>query len=171
MFSASGVAMPINRDWSKRIDVILVILSVVILSTALWIWVTAMPVARETVFLATTIALVISLVLIVNVSILVVLRLQKRVSHLEDLVASNATKETPHDERVVVVTLTNTERRIINRLEENEGEMAQDELRRVTGLSKSTLSVTLSTLERKSIVSRVESGRTKIVVLEQKVTR
>ncbi len=163
--------MPLNRDWSKRIDVILVILSVVILSTALWIWVTAMPVARETVFLATTIALVISLVLIVNVSILVVLRLQKRVSHLEDLVASNATKETPHDERVVVVTLTNTERRIINRLEENEGEMAQDELRRVTGLSKSTLSVTLSALERKSIVSRVESGRTKIVVLEQKVTR
>lgn len=163
--------MPLDRDWSKRIDIILVILSVVILSTALWIWVSAMPVARETVFLATTIALVISLVLIVNVSILVVLRLQKRVSHLEDLVASNTTKETPHDERVVVVTLTNTERRIINRLEENGGEMAQDELRRVTGLSKSTLSVTLSALERKSIVSRVESGRTKIVVLEQKVTR
>ncbi len=163
--------MPINRDWSKRIDVILVILSVVVLSTALWIWVAAMPVAKETVYLATTIALVISLVLIVNVSILVVLRLQKRVSHLEDLAASNATKETPHDERVVVVTLTNTERRIINRLEENGGEMAQDELRRVTGLSKSTLSVTLSALERKSIVSRVESGRTKIVVLEQKVTR
>lgn len=163
--------MPRDRDWSKRIDVILVILSVVILSTALWIWVTAMPVAKETVFLATTIALVISLVLIVNVSILVVLRLRKRVSHLENLVASNATKETPHDERVVVVTLTNTERRIINCLEENGGEMAQDELRRVTGLSKSTLSVTLSTLERKSIVSRVESGRTKIVNLEQKVTR
>ncbi len=129
-----------------------------------------MPVAKETVFLATTIALVISLVMIVNVSILVVLRLQKRVSHLEDLVTSNATKET-QNERVVVVTLTNTERRIINRLEENEGEMAQDELRRVTGLSKSTLSVTLSALERKSIVRRVESGRTKIVVLEQKVTR
>ena len=167
---SAAVSMPRDRDWSKRIDVILVILSVVILSTALWIWVTAMPVAKETVFLATTIALVISLVLIVNVAILVVLRLQKRVSHLEELVASNATKETPH-ERVVVVTLTNTERRIINRLEENGGEMAQDELRRVTGLSKSTLSVTLSALERKSIVSRAESGRTKIVVLEQKVTR
>lgn len=163
--------MPRDRDWRKRIDVILVILSIVTLFAALWTWITAMPVAKETVFLATTIALVISLVMIVNVSILVVLRLQKRVSHLEDLITSNATKETPLDERVVVVTLTNTERRIINRLEENEGEMAQDELRRVTGLSKSTLSVTLSALERKSIVSRVESGRTKIVVLEQKVTR
>ncbi len=163
--------MPHDRDWRKRIDVILVILSVVTLFAALWTWITAMPVAKETVFLATTIALVISLVMIVNVSILVVLRLQKRVSHLEDLITRNATKESPLDERVVVVTLTNTERRIINRLEENEGEMAQDELRRITGLSKSTLSVTLSALERKSIVSRVESGRTKIVVLEQKVTR
>ena len=158
-------------DWRKRLDVILVFLSVVTLSGALWIWVTAMPVARETVFLATTIALVISLVLIVNVSILIVLRLQKRVSHLEDLVTGNTTTETQQQDRVVVVTLTNTERRIINRLEENGGEMAQDELRRATGLSKSTLSVTLSTLERKSIVSRVESGRTKRVILEQKVTR
>ena len=162
--------MPHAGDLSKRIDVILVILSVVTLSAALWTWITAMPVAKETVFLATTIALVISLVMIVNVSILVVLRLQKRVSHLEDLVTSNATKES-QNERVVVVTLTNTERRIINRLEENGGEMAQDELRRATGFSKSTLSVTLSALERKSIVSRVVSGRTKIVVLEQKVTR
>ena len=157
-------------DWRKRFDIILVFLSVVTLSGALWVWVTALPVARETVFLASTIALVISLVLIVNVSILVVLRLQKRVSHLEDLVSGNATSE-KSQERVVVVTLTNTERRIINRLEENGGEMAQDELRRVTGLSKSTLSVTLSALERKSLVSRVESGRTKRVILEQKVTR
>lgn len=158
------------EEWRKRIDVVLVILSIVTLSTALWIWVTAMPVERETVFLATTIALVISLVLIVNVSVLIVLRLQKRVSTLEQLVTDNATTESPQ-EKVIVVTLTNTERRIINRLEDNGGEMAQDELRRATGLSKSTLSVTLSTLERKSIIRRVESGRTKIVVLEQKVTR
>jgi uncharacterized membrane protein len=137
---------------------------------ALWIWISAMPVAREIVFLATTIALVISPVLIVNVAILVVIRLQRRVSHLEGLMTGNELKE-PTPEKVVVVTLTNTERRIINRLEENDGQMTQDELRRATGLSKSTLSVTLSTLERKSLVSRVESGRTKIVVLEQKVTR
>ncbi len=129
-----------------------------------------MPVAREIVFLATTIALVISLVLIVNVAILVVIRLQRRVSQLEDMMPGPETKATS-PEKVVVVTLTNTERRIINRLEENEGQMTQDELRRATGLSKSTLSVTLSTLERKSLVSRSESGRTKIVVLEQKVTR
>ncbi len=158
------------RDRIKRLDIILVVVSVATLSIALWTWITAMPVAREIVFLATTIALVISLVLIVNVAILVVIRLQRRVSHLEDMITGDAVRESVPD-KVVVVTLTNTERRIINRLEENEGQMTQDELRRATGLSKSTLSVTLSTLERNTLVSRVESGRTKIVVLEQKVTR
>ena len=158
------------RDRIKRLDIVLVIVSVATLSVALWTWVTAIPVAREIVFLATTIALVISLVLIVNVAILVVIRLQRRVSHLEDMITGNEVREAS-PEKVVVVTLTNTERRIINRLEENEGQMTQDELRRATGLSKSTLSVTLSTLERKSLVSRKESGRTKIVVLDRKVTR
>ena len=158
------------RDRIKRLDIILVIVSVATLSIALWTWITAMPVAREIVFLATTIALVISLVLIVNVAILVVIRLQRRVSHLEDMITGDEVRVSVPD-KVVVVTLTNTERRVINRLEENEGQMTQDELRRVTGLSKSTLSVTLSALERKTLVSRVESGRTKIVILEQKVTR
>ncbi|TET11671.1 MAG: MarR family transcriptional regulator [Candidatus Thorarchaeota archaeon] len=158
------------RDRIKRLDIILVIVSVATLSIALWTWITAMPVAREIVFLATTIALVISLVLIVNVAILVVIRLQRRVSHLEDMITGDEVRVSVPD-KVVVVTLTNTERRVINRLEENEGQMTQDELRRVTGLSKSTLSVTLSALERKTLVSRVESGRTKIVILEQNVTR
>lgn len=162
--------MPRAREWRKRSDIVLVVLSVVTLSAALWTWVSAMPVAREIVFLATTIALVISLVLILNVAILVVIRLQKRVSDLEGMIVAPNARETP-PEKILVVTLTNTERRIINRLEENGGQMAQDELRRDTGLSKSTLSVTLSTLERKSLISRTESGRTKIVTLEHDVTR
>jgi DNA-binding MarR family transcriptional regulator len=164
------VSMTRARDRVKRLDIILVIVSLVTLSFALLIWISAMDIAREIVFLAATIALVISLVLIINVAILVVIRLQRRVSHLEDMMTT-AEPKSPPSEKVVVVTLTNTERRVINRLEENEGQMTQDELRRATGLSKSTLSVTLSTLERKNLVSRVESGRTKIVVLEQKVTR
>ena len=162
--------MPRAREWRKRIDVILVVISVVTLSAALWTWISAMPVAKEIVFLATTIALVISLVLGLNVAILVVIRLQRRVSHLEGMMVTPSAHETS-PEKVLVVTLSNTERRIINRLEENGGQMAQDELRRATGLSKSTLSVTLSTLERKSLISRTESGRTKIVTLEHDVTR
>jgi uncharacterized membrane protein len=157
-------------SFGKRIDVVLVLLSIIILSAALWIWIIALPISRETVILAVTIALVISLILVLNAAILVVLRLQRRVSQLENAITTKPEAE-ENDEQVVVVTLSNTERRIINRLEDNGGFMAQDELRRVTGLSKSTLSVTLSTLERKSLITRETSGRTKIVHLTRKVAR
>ena len=159
-------------SFNKRIDVVLVLLSIIILSAALWIWIIALPISRETVILATTIALVISLILVLNAAILVVLRLQHRVSQLEDAITTApGTVEPSLEEPIAVVTLSNTERRIINRLEENDGFMTQDELRRATDLSKSTLSVTLSGLERKSLVTRETSGRTKIVYLSRKVVR
>ncbi len=160
------------NDSSYRVDVALVIISIAVLIAALWVWISALPVEREVVVLATTIALVIALVLVLNASILVILRLQRRVSKLEDAII---TKEAPglatEEESVIVVTLSNTERRIINRLEENNGRMAQDELRRATGLSKSTLSVALQTLERKALIERETSGRTKIVSLRRKLNR
>ena len=132
-----------------------------------------MPIAREVVFLAASIAFVIALVLVVNVAVLVLFRLQQRVSHLENLVSQRegAAMKPPVQPEVIVITLTPIERRIINRLEDNGGTLTQDELRRATGLSKSTLSVTLKGLERKSIVSRKEAGRTKTVKLERKVPR
>lgn len=155
-----------QRRRSSYVDVVLVVASVLILSFSVWTWVGALPIPKETVFLATTIAVVISLVLVVNVAILVVLRLQRRVTHLEDLLtAGEVGPGESEKERVVVVTLSNVERRIINRLEEGGGQMTQDELRRYAGLSKSTLSVALSSLERKSLVSRQVSGKTKTVVL------
>ena len=150
----------------------LVIITVITLSVAIWIWIVALPVAREVVILATTIALVISLVLVVNIAILMLVRLQRRVDHLEGVLSTKTEPQIePPKPEVLVVTLTNTERRVINRLEESGGSMAQDELRRATGLSKSTLSVTLAGLERKSLVSRTSSGRTKIVQLDKKVPR
>ncbi len=159
-----------GRD--KQVDALLVVIAVVALSVALWIWIAAAPIEREVVFLATTIAFVIALVLVVNVVVLMMFRLQKRISHLEGEISQNdaPSEETP-EEQVIVVTLSNTERRIINRLEENDGRLTQDELRRATDLSKSTLSVTLTTLERKSLVVREISGRTKIVILKRRVSR
>ena len=153
-----------RRSSGISLDIVLVIIAITTLAISIWIWIIAMPIAREVVYLAATIALVISLVLIINVVVLVVLRMQRRISHLEDVITDSSVE-------ILVITLTNTERRIINKLEENEGEMHQDELRRATGLSKSTLSVTLSTLERKSVITRRTSGRTKIVVLTQHIPR
>ncbi len=159
-------------DRGKQVDALLVVIAVIALSVAFWVWMAAAPIEREVVFLATTIALVIALVLVVNVVVLMIFRLQKRISHLEGEISQNDTpSQETLEEQVIVVTLTNTERRIINRLEENEGRLTQDELRRATGLSKSTLSVTLTTLERKSLVEREISGRTKIVTLKRRVSR
>jgi len=167
-----GDAVVGAKDRGKQVDVLLVVIAVASLSVALWTWIAAAPIDREVVFLATTIALVIALVLVVNVVVLMMFRLQKRISHLEGEISQNdAPSEEIPEEQVIVVTLTNTERRIINRLEENEGRLTQDELRRATGFSKSTLSVTLTTLERKSLVDREVSGRTKIVTLKRRVSR
>lgn len=161
-----------KRPSGSWIDIVLVVITVVTLSIAIWIWIVAMPVSREVVILATTMALIISLVLVLNIAILALVRLQRRVTHLEGALSIRIEPPIePQPTEVIVVTLSNTERRIINRLEENDGSMGQDELRRATGLSKSTLSVTLSGLERKSLISRQSSGRTKIVILEKKVPR
>ena len=164
--------MSSDRTKSLRVDAFLIVIAVVILSASIWTWIVAMPIARDIVFLATTIALVISLVLIFNVVVLVILRLQRRITHLEGVLQGNKSSihETGED-KVLVVTLTNKERRILNRLEESGGTMNQDGLRRVTGMSKSTLSVTLSALERKSLISRESVGRSKVVTLEKRVTR
>ncbi|MFW9919346.1 MAG: helix-turn-helix transcriptional regulator [Candidatus Thorarchaeota archaeon] len=160
-----------DSTW-KRLDIVLVLITVGVLSVAVWIWMLALPVGRETIFLAATIALFIALVLVVNVAVLVLLRLQQRVSHLESLIGAQQVQEqTIPEPEIIVVTLTNIERRVINRLEENGGSLTQDELRRATGLSKSTLSVTLKGLERKKLVAREESGRTKTVKLLRSVPR
>lgn len=161
-----------NRGQGNRTDAVLVAVAIVVLLGSVWIWLAAMPVAREVVILATTIALVVSLVLVVNVFVLILFRLQRRITHLEEsLVSPDSGSAPPIEDRVIVVTLTNVERRILNRLEENGGRMPQDELRRVTGISKSTLSVSLSALERKSLVAREDSGRTKTVILKQTVPK
>lgn len=153
-------------------DIALAAIAVSFLIAALWIWIIALPIEREVIFIATTIALVISLVLVVNVLVLLMLRLQRRISSLEEaMTKSEASAVAAQVDSVVVVTLTNTERRVINSLEQNGGSMPQDELRRATGLSKSTLSVTVASLERKSLIEREANGRTKTVSLKRTIAR
>jgi uncharacterized membrane protein len=166
------VGMSRLEKWSNHVDVALVAVAILVLLGSVWVWLAALPIPRETIFLATTIALVISVILVINVAILVVLRLQRRVAHLEEMMKSDQEVEAaPRTETAVVVTLSNTERRIINQLEAAGGTMTQDELRRLTGLSKSTLSVNLSGLERKSLIARESLGRTKTVHMMRKVER
>ncbi len=161
-----------KRQLMERTDVAILIVTIALLISSIWSWIVALPIPRETVFLATTIALIISLILVLNVTVLIVLRLQRRVSVLEEsLRHSEPAAGAPEESEIVVITLSNTERRVVNSLEEAGGKMTQDELRRATGLSKSTLSTTIAALERKALVHREAVGRTKIVSLVRRVTR
>jgi uncharacterized membrane protein len=149
---------------------ILVVLAVVVLAIAAWTWLAVFPEAQQVVLIAITSAVVASLVLMVSALSLLVLRLRSRVARLEQYVAQPL--DSPGATRLSVaevVTLSNVERRIINCLEQSPEGLAQDELRRTTGLSKSTLSVALTDLERKSLVARQDLGRTKVVRLIREV--
>lgn len=152
------------------VDFALVVLAVIVLAIAAWTWLAVFPVAQQVVLVAMTSAVVASLVLVVSALFLLVLRLRSRVARLEQYVAqpagsSGATRLSIAE----VVTLSNVERRIINCLEDSPEGLAQDELRRTTGLSKSTLSVALTDLERKSLIARQDLGRTKVVRLIREV--
>jgi len=156
----------------SALDLLIVVFSLGVMIGSVLVWLSSTAVSREIVFLATTATLVVSMMLMVSVAVLVTLRLQRRVAHLEaSLEPASNPSERAADGEVVIVTLTNVERRILNRLEENDGIMAQDDLRRATGLSKSTLSVSLSSLERKGLVHRETHGRTKIVHMKKQVRR
>lgn len=162
--------MPSRRDTSIIFDLALVLLAIVVLAIAAWTWLAVFPIAQQVVLLAITSAVIASLALMVSALFLLVLRLRSRVARLEQYVAQPA--DSPGSARLSiaeVVTLTNVERRVINRLEERPDGLTQEELRRTTGLSKSTLSVALADLERKSLVVRQELGRTKVVRLIREV--
>jgi uncharacterized membrane protein len=164
--------MPSKRDIRLLTDVLLFVLAIVVLGIAGWTWIVVVPVAHEIVFFAITFALIASLVLMLSAVVLVVFSLRSRVKHLEQLVGQTTTTSNQVTQAPVqVVTLSNVERRILNRLEEEGGSLTQEKLRRATGLSKSTLSVSLGDLERKSLIARKEYGRTKLVTLVRKIRR
>lgn len=161
-----------KRDIRLLTDLLLFVLAIVVLGVAGWTWVIVFPFAQEIVFFAITFALIASLVLVFSAVVLVVMRLRSRVARLEQFVGHPSTiAESEVQAPVQVVTLSNVERRILNRLEEEGGSLAQDRLRRATGLSKSTLSMALGNLEAKSLISRRKYGRTKLVTLVRKIRR
>lgn len=152
------------------VDLALVFLAVVVLTVSAWTWLVVFPIAQQVVLVAISSAVVASLVLMVSALSLLVLRLRSRVARLEQYVAQSTSSSGATRLSIAeVVTLSNVERRIVNCLEQSPEGLAQDELRRTTGLSKSTLSVALTDLERKSLVARQDLGRTKVVKLIREI--
>ena len=90
-------------------------------------------------------------------------RLKARVERLEFVIDPES--QSHQEPQVRLVTLSNTERRVLNQLRSLNSPLTQRELQDRTGLSKATLSVALSSLETKGIVRRNQVGRTNVVSL------
>ncbi len=159
-------------DRNLGIDLFFVGLALVILVLVGWTWITVFPLAQQFVLFVIGVTLVVSVLFLIGALLLVVVRLRARIVHLEDIMSQQRNDNALTSRTSVqVITLSNVERRILNRLEEEGGSVVQDQLRRITGLSKSTLSVTLTNLERKALIRRRNFGRTKLIELIQKVRR
>jgi len=69
---------------------------------------------------------------------------------------------------VVMTTLTDREKAVIGALLKYGGKMTQAEIKYETDISKSSLSGILTSLERRKIITKSESGRTNIIELSER---
>ncbi len=69
----------------------------------------------------------------------------------------------------VMETLTERERWVLEALIKNEGKMTQAEIRRETGIPKSSLTGIVVSLERRNIVTKQEWGRTNVIELSERL--
>ena len=63
--------------------------------------------------------------------------------------------------------LTEAENRILLKLIENKGKLSQDELSKLTKLSKSRISDVVSSMEKKGIIKKLQRGRANVIVLKE----
>lgn len=63
--------------------------------------------------------------------------------------------------------LTEAENRILLKLIEKKGKVSQDELSKLTKLSKSRISDVISSMEKKGIIRKVQRGRTNVIFLKE----
>ncbi|MFX0068933.1 MAG: helix-turn-helix transcriptional regulator [Candidatus Hodarchaeota archaeon] len=151
------------RRKGLSVDIILIIVSFVLLGVAILLWYSATVAGQNIMILITSITILLSVILIFDATLLIMNRLKARVERLEIVVDPEL--QSQQEPQVRLVTLSNSERRVLNQLRSLDGPLTQRELQDHTGLSKATLSVALSSLEMKGIVQRDQVGRTNVVSL------
>lgn len=160
---AKGADLMSVRRKGLSVDIILIIVSFVLLGVAILLWYSATVAGQNIMILITSITILLSVILIFDATLLIMNRLKARVERLEIVVDPEL--QSQQEPQVRLVTLSNSERRVLNQLRSLDGPLTQRELQDHTGLSKATLSVALSSLEMKGIVQRDQVGRTNVVSL------
>ncbi|MFX0097112.1 MAG: helix-turn-helix transcriptional regulator [Candidatus Hodarchaeota archaeon] len=151
------------RRKGLNVDIILIIVSFVLLGAAILLWYSSIMAGQNIMVLITSITMLLSVILIFDAIMLIMNRLKARVERLEIVVDPDL--QSQQEPQVRLVTLSNSERRVLNQLRSLNSPLTQRELQDQTGLSKATLSVALSSLEMKGIVQRDQVGRTNVVSL------
>jgi uncharacterized membrane protein len=123
--------------------------------------------ANEDLMIWSIILFFISFLTLFTIILILIFDLQKRLEKLELIYKIKKIEGDPIIENleVKVVSLNNWEKRIINLLKKNDGELTQVELRRLTGLSRSNLSKHLNLLDEKEIIQKTPHKRTNKVFL------
>ncbi len=114
-----------------------------------------------------------SIVLIINLIIFTLFDLQKRIEKLELVYKIKALEGTSAGQEldIKIVSLSNWEKRIINHLQDNDGELTQTQIRNLTGLSRSNVSNHLKSLESKNIIRKEPYQRTNKIILIKNIIK
>ncbi|MFX1295819.1 MAG: helix-turn-helix transcriptional regulator [Promethearchaeota archaeon] len=145
--------------------ILFMILSIILFFFAITIW--WLSLANQALMIWSIILFFISILLMFNVVIIFIFDIQKRIEKLELIYKI---RELQNDSPlkgidIKIVSLNNWEKRIINNLKENDGELTQTEIKNLTSLSRSNLSKHISSLEKKQIIRKEPFKRTNKIIL------
>ncbi len=147
------------------IPIIFIFMGIIIFLIAITIW--WLSLANPDLLLLSILLIFISILLIVTSIISFIFNLSRRLEKLELIYRiKEIESDTPFKNLdIKIVSLNNWEKRIINALKENQGELTQAELKNLTGLSRSNLSKHVRSLEMKKIIHKEPHQKTNKIIL------
>ncbi len=153
----------------NSLQLLFIFLGIILFLLAITIW--WLSLANQALMIWSIILFFVSILLIVNLILVLIFDIQKRLEKLELIYKikeiESGSPLTQID--IKIVSLNNWEKRIINNLKENGGELTQTELKELTGLSRSNLSNLLKSLEQKNIIQKKPFERTNKIILVKTV--
>ncbi|HUX98429.1 MAG TPA: MarR family transcriptional regulator [Candidatus Deferrimicrobium sp.] len=146
-----------------------IFLGIILFFLAITIW--WISLANPDLMIWSIILFFISILIIINILLFALFDIQKRLEKLELIYKiKEMESESPIKSiDIKIVSLNNWEKRIINLLKENHGELTQMEIGNLTGLSRSNLSNHISSLEKKDIIRKEPFQRTNKIILLKNV--
>ena len=167
--------MPVKTVKQIPLDILLLVISIFLTIISALLFGYAIGSSQAIIVIIALITLILEAIMIVLALFLVMREYRPQISNYQNrkvqtvnqsaLIEKRSEDVSIKTEKPIIITLSSIERRIINVLREM-NHLTQKEVAEKTGLSKSTISENLASLEFKQVISRKKEGNTKIVSLE-----